>query len=665
MRTGADASASIELAAVVREARRRGVDFPALIRFPDILRAQVERLHRVFRTAMDETGYENAYRCVYPVKVNPLQQVVGEILDAGREYGMGLECGSKAELAAALPHLEDDRTLLVCNGVQDRAMLSLMLDAQQLGKNVIPVVEKIESFSELKSLAGERNIAPRFGARIRLTTEGSGRWAGCSGPNSKFGLPIAELVRLLEELRADALLHRLELLHCHPGSQVADLGVLQRAVREAAQVYASLVKGGVGLRYLDVGGGLGVNYGEAGSGPGVEVGYGMQEYAGALVAAVKEVCDGQRVPVPILITESGRAITAHHSVLIVPVLGAREREGLAAETRLPRDAREASRTLFGLARQDPGLRSGNEALALFPVIREKRRELQALFAEGRLPLEELAVTDRAYWSLCRGLLKALRDARLDPPPELEALEGGLADRVLCDFSVFRSMLDHWAIGQPFPIMPIEHLDERPARRGVLVDLTCDSDGQVNRYVSSDRDKTSLPVHSLRPGIPAYLGVFLMGAYEDIMGDAHNLFGRVSEVHVRADESGRFGIENVIPATTVEEMLAQMQYFSDDLRRRMSGLVGARIEAGALRPAAGDGMVDRYTACLRQGTYCETSPGPGAGEALTRPEPVSVDCPVSAGGRQQAGEPLTRLEPASVGAAGRLDAPAAEKVGEFG
>ena len=607
--TGAQAASPIDVVAVVEEARRRGVDFPALIRFQDVLRAQVRRLNRAFHAAIEAAGYENVYRGVYPIKVNQLHEVVDEILDAGREFGLGLECGSKAELIAALPHLQDDETLLICNGVKDHTMLGLMIAAQRLGKNVIPVVEKPKEFVDLKAQSWSKGVVPNLGVRIRLGAAGSGRWADSSGPHSKFGLSVAELVQLVDELELGGLTDRLKLLHCHLGSQIADIQALKQAVREAAQIYASLVKRGVGLRYLDVGGGLGVNYDKAGAEEEIDAGvnYSMQEYANAVVVGIKEVCDGQSVPVPTIITESGRAITAHHSVLIVPVLGTQTREALGTETVLPADAHESTRGLFERARLTTHPADPNEALEAFHEAKRRHDETRTLFALGYLSLQERAIADRAFWSLCRVLLGILEAADLEPPPaEQGELEGLLTDQILCDFSVFQSMLDHWAIGQPFPIMPIDRLDQRPAQRGLLVDLTCDSDGKVTHYVSARPDKSFLPVRPFDSVGPECIGFFLMGAYEDIMGDAHNLFGRVSEIHVYADddEEENFWIEKIIPGTAVQEMLAQVQYFPNDLHRRMSEIVRAKIQDGVVRPTVGMGILEQYMACLQQSTYCD-------------------------------------------------------------
>ena len=606
VRTRGSDSVSIDVVAVVEEARRRAVDFPLLLRFQDVLREQVRRLNQAFEAAIETFEYGNCYRGVYPIKVNQLHEVVEEILDAGREYGMGLECGSKSELVAALPYLADDETLLICNGVKDRTTLGLMVAAQRLGRSVFPVVEKLSEFAELKSLAWEKGFVPRMGARIRLATKGSGRWADCAGPNSKFGLSVSELIRLVEELELSGFSGQLQLLHCHLGSQVADIAALREAVREAAQVYASLVTRGVGLKYLDVGGGLGVNYDESGSDGAVN--YSIQEYARAVVQTVKEVCDAQGVAAPVLITESGRVLTAHHSVLIVPVLAAEGRDELDSGTTLSDSAHEASRRLMGLAETVGQTTDESVLLEAFQEATREHEQTRALFTSGCVSLEERAIADRAYWSVCRKVLDRVGNL-CPPPPEVRELEALLTDQVLCDFSVFQSILDHWAIGQAFPIMPIDRLDERPSRRGVLVDVTCDSDGRVTQYVSSHLDKTFLPVHPFEQGVPHYLGFFLMGAYEDIMGDAHNLLGRVSEVHVYADEeeAENFWIEKIIPGTAVQEMLAQVQYFPSDLHRRMSELVREKIQSGVVRPTVGMEILDQYMACFQQSTYCASGP----------------------------------------------------------
>jgi len=612
-----DSSLSIDIVDVVADICRRGLHLPVLIRFQDVLQARVRRLARAFQGAIEDARYQNVYRGVYPIKVNQLHEVVEEVLAAGRPFGLGLECGSKAELVAALPHLTDDETLLVCNGVKDTSMLRLILDAQRLGRNVVPVVEKFVEFELLMRLGAELDVQPRFGARIRLATSGSGRWQESGGDQSKFGISVPELVMLIERLGEQRAGFRL--LHFHLGSQIADIHVLKQAVKEITQVYAQLIERNVPVRYLDVGGGLGVSY-DAGYGDSGEgINYSLQEYANAVVYAVKELCDEEKVPHPILVSESGRAISAHHSVLIVEVLGAfgkdRIDEGFVPksdDTAAVRDLDEIRKRIGGATRKR--LRIA-ELLEAYHDAVEIRREADTMFGLGYLPLEQKALVERLFWSACAAIHARLSEAPPDTvPAALHELEERLSEQYLCDFSVFQSMLDHWAIDQAFPIMPIDRLDERPTRRAVLVDLTCDSDGKVDHYVSSNPDRRFIELHALEEGKPYYLGFFLMGAYQDIMGDSHNLFGRVPEVHVYADaeEPGGYYVEKVIPGTAVQDMLALVQYFPNDLHRRMNEQIRQQIESGKLRAKVGMEMLDRYMRCFEASTYYDPRESGGSG-----------------------------------------------------
>jgi arginine decarboxylase len=603
----AGTTTSMDLVKIVEELLKRGVQLPVLIRFQDILRSRVQRLNEAFRSAIEEAGYGNVYRAIYPIKVNQLHEVVDELLDAGRPFGMGLECGSKAELIAALPQV-DGETLLVCNGVKDRAMLALMLSGQRIGQNIVPVIEKYSEFNDLKGLAFQSGTMAKMGVRVRLATRGSGRWSESSGVNSKFGLSVNELVRLVNELEATGMREQLVLLHCHIGSQIADIQVLKQAAKEVTRIYVELVNRGIGLKYLDLGGGLGVNYDKGHFEEDAGINYGLQEYANAVIFSVKEVCDESNVAPPIIVTESGRALTAHHSVLIVPVLSAHAKDDAGEKIPLPKGTAQPVRALNRVLTSLANARGTPELLEAYHDANEHLEEVRSKFALGYLNLEQRALAESVYWRVCTQLLSALQkhgDAEL---PAAEEIEGLLTDQYLCDFSVFQSMLDHWAIGQPFPIMPIDRLDERPTRRGMLVDLTCDSDGKVSHYVSSLSDHRYLPVHTLDTKRPYFLGFFLMGAYEDIVGDAHNLFGRVAEAHVYADaeEPDNFWVEKILPGTAVQDMLAQVQYFPNDLHRRMSEIVRAKIQAGIVRPTQGMQILDQYMACFPQNTYCNAN-----------------------------------------------------------
>ena len=600
-----DKGTELDIAAIVEELRRRGVELPVLIRFQDVLSAQVRRLNEAFADAIRDAKYGNVYRGVYPIKVNQLHEVVDEIRDAGRPYGLGLECGSKAELIAALPQIDDD-TLLICNGVKDRSMLSLMLAGQRIGQNVVPVVERVAEFTDLMTMAGQIEQPIRIGVRVKLTTRGSGRWSESSGVNSKFGLSITELVQMLDELDRRGLSSSLVLLHCHIGSQIADIQVLKQATKEVARIYAEICQRGFSVRYLDLGGGLGVNYDKGHYEEDAGINYSLQEYANAIVFTVKDVCQANGVEQPVLVTESGRAMTAHHSVLIVPVLGVQQKYSDAPPPELPAGAPEPLRGLQRILGYVDSISATHDLLEAYHDANELLEEVRTLFSLGYLDLEQQATGDSIYFRVASAILDRLDLAAGESLPELAELQRLLTDQFLCDFSVFQSMLDHWAIGQPFPIVPIARLGERPDRRAMLVDLTCDSDGKVSHYVSNLSDNRYLPLHSLEAGIDYYLGFFLMGAYEDIVGDAHNLFGRVSEAHVYADseEPEHFWIEKIIPATAVQDMLAQVQYFPNDLHRRMNELIRARIRDGVVRPSQGMKILDQYMACFAGNTYCD-------------------------------------------------------------
>ncbi|MEX1197632.1 MAG: biosynthetic arginine decarboxylase [Pseudohongiellaceae bacterium] len=599
----------LDVMEVIAAARAEGTALPALIRFQDVIRSRVHRLNRKFREAVEEAGYEGSYRGIFPIKVNQLQEVVAEVLEAGREFDIGLECGSRAELLAALP-LVTDQTLLLCNGVKDRSMLRLVLDAQRLGQQVVPVIEKYTEFEHLLELAEEAGVKPALGVRIKLSTRGSGRWFESGGAHSKFGLTVPELVRLLEALEARGWHDALQLLHFHLGSQISDIQVLRSAVREITRIYADLVARGIPVQYLDVGGGLGVNYGEDASDPETAINYGLREYANVVVYAVKEICDEKQVPAPVLLSESGRALTAHHSMLVVPVLGVHRPDSPSAGRQPPgEDAPGVMGRLAAVLEEARRTDRSGMLLESCHDVSELREEVEQLGRLGYLNVTEIAAADSLYWSICRELLRRLSALALDPPPpEQVQLEELLTDLYLGNFSVFHSIIDHWAIEQVFPIMPLHRLSEEPDRRARIVDLTCDSDGKIGRYVSSHANPSWLPLHEYRAGETYYLGIFLVGAYQEILGDAHNLLGRVDEVHVyaREGEDGNFWIEERLKGITVKEMLSQVQYFPNDLDRRMSEFVRRQINAGHVRASDGMRWLNNYTRHLDDTTYCDTS-----------------------------------------------------------
>jgi arginine decarboxylase len=602
---------SIDLHEVVERLRERGIRYPALIRFQDLLKSRVEHLNESFRQAIADTGYQNRYQGVFPIKVNQLREVVEEILDAGKPYNYGLECGSKSELVATLPYLEAFDTLLLCNGCKDDAMMRLMLAGQQLGKNILPILERYEEYEMLLRPAREMDIPTQFGVRVRLTTAGAGLWSESGGENSKFGISLTELIKLVDELKAEAHPAALRLLHFHLGSQIADVEKVRQAIEEAAQVYAWLHRQGITVEYLDIGGGLGVNY-EADNPEALGyINYNLDDYTHTVVSAMKEACDRAGVPHPVIVSESGRAITAHHSVLIVQVLGARVKdvvESLAGPVAPHPLLAEMSALLDHLQAHRLTLEALQEAFAAAEAL---RAQVTDTFRQGDISLEQKARFERLYWSACFALNeRAHHLVPGDLPPSLATLDRQLVDHYLCDFSIFRSLIDHWAIGQRFPIMPIHRLDEAPTRRGTLADLTCDSDGQVKDFVSPEGDRHFLELHRLNPDQPYYLGFFLMGAYQDIMGDMHNLFGRVTEVHVYADEEepGDFYVEEILKGATIEEQLAMVQYYPNDLERRMASLIQQQVKAGRVRPHAGVQLLEQYRRAFRDYTYLNMDGG---------------------------------------------------------
>lgn len=614
----------IDIKEVVDELIGQGVQFPLLLRFQDLLTTRVVQLNEAFQTAIAEAGYEGGYTGVYPVKVNQLREVVDEIVEAGKPYQFGLECGSKAELIATLPRLASDETLLISNGYKDESMLRLMLTFQGIGKRVVPVVEKYAEFETILRIAREMGQPARFGLRVKLATVSAGQWETSSGDLSKFGLPFPELLDAVERVEAEGDMDAIQVLHFHLGSQIGDIQALKTAVKEIARVYAHLVRRGLRIPYLDVGGGLGVNYDALPLGGGRSgVDYSVQEYANAIVYAVREVCDAEGVPHPRLVSENGRAITAHHSVLIVEALGASAKRTADPDFRPRKGDHELVRDLFemwtrlrldtpeGEARRF----SLGELLEAYHDVVELRQKADALFGFGYLDLEQKALAERLYWSICTAINDRVHRAGPDwLPPELHALDDVLVDQVLCDFSVFQSLMDYWSIGQRFPIMPIHRLDEAPTRRSTLVDLTCDSDGKINRFVSPDGDKRALELHALRPGERYFLGVFLVGAYQDILGDAHNLFGGVTEAHVfaDADEPGGYYIDELLPGTTVEEMLARVQYFPSELQQKVQKLLRAKTREDKIRPKVAKEILEQYRAFFGAYTYYDpTSSAPKA------------------------------------------------------
>src|SRR5438477_4419687 len=565
----------IDLLEVVNEARNRGLGFPLVIRFQDLLRHRVESVNRAFQTAMSEFGYRNEYRGVFPIKVNQLREVIEEIIDAGLQFHFGLEAGSKPELVAALAMHKDPESLIICNGYKDPAFIRIALLGRKLGKSVIIVVEKPEELEQTIRASKEVGVEPHIGIRVRLHSKGSGKWSPSGSENAKFGLDTTSLLAASQTLNEAGLAHCLKLVHFHVGSQVTDISTIRRAVREAARYYAKLAKLGYELGYLDVGGGLGVDYDGSRSDFDSSTNYSLQEYANDVVWNIMDVCDSEGVAHPAIVSDSGRAIVAHHSVLLMEAFSSIERTA----PKLKVEATEKDHKLVGdILDVKQRLKRGNRIESLHDS-QQIKEESQQMFDLGLLDLESKAKIETVYWQLAQQIVNMHRGLRF-VPEEVKQLEISLGDQYICNFSVFQSLLDHWALGQLFPIMPIHRLTTAPDRNGMIVDITCDSDGKASKFTDLQDVRETLPLHRIKPGEIYYLGVFMVGAYQDIMGDLHNLFGRVTEVHVFLDpdeESGWY-IEEVIEGSTIGEVLAMTQWDKVELMRLLKTQVDAAIKS---------------------------------------------------------------------------------------
>jgi arginine decarboxylase len=584
----------------LREAQALNLNAPLLIRFQDLLRHRVETLNSAFNDAIAEHKYRGSYRGVFPIKVNQLREVVEEILDAGRPFNYGLEVGSKPEMFAGLAIHNDPEALLVCNGYKDNTFIRMALLGRKLGKKVILIAEKLSEVRTITKIAAEMNVEPWIGMRVRLLSKGKGKWATSGGEHAKFGLSTAEILEAIEILREAKMESAFKLLHFHIGSQIPDILTIKRAVREAAMYYAKLHKLGHPLEYLDVGGGLAIDYDGSRSEFHSSMNYTLEEYASDIIYNVMDVCDDEKVPHPNIVSESGRAIVAHHSVLVVQAFGAIEKTPIeprvvrASDHKLTREILEIDRDLTD--------ENVNEAWHDLQQIKEQS---QQMFELGLLPLDVKARIETLYWEIAEKLQNII--THMDPdevPEDLRTLNIELADQHICNFSVFQSLLDHWALGQLFPIVPIHRLNEKPQLESTLVDITCDSDGKVSKYIDRNDVRETLPLHELRDGTPYYLGIFLTGAYQDIMGDIHNLFGRVNEVHVflDADEESGFYIEEEIPGNTIGEVLAMTQYDWRDLEKRMKAQIDAAIKQDILRPNEGMRLLQEFERGLKDQTY---------------------------------------------------------------
>ncbi|MDD4279054.1 MAG: biosynthetic arginine decarboxylase [Candidatus Sumerlaeales bacterium] len=604
-------SVKIDLVDVVKQARSEGLRFPLLLRFQDILRDRVVKINRAFYRAIEEENYQGNYRGVFPVKVNQLREVVEEIVDAGKVYHTGLEVGSKPELMAALAIHEDDESFIICNGYKDEAYIRMAMMGRRLGKRVMMVAEKIEEVKAIVSIAQDLHITPAIGFRVRLATPSEGMWATSSGESAKFGLTTMDLMEALKYLKEENKLNTVRLVHFHIGSQIPSISAIKNAVREAARYYAKMRKMGMDhLDYMDVGGGLGVDYDGSNTNSASSANYSLQEYASDIVYTVKNICDSEIVPHPTLISESGRAIVAYHTVLVVEAFGAIEKTKSHYDlTVFPNDHPMINQMadIKNAMMQNP-----LEALHDAQQIKDDSRRM---FELGNLDLETKARIETFYWHVVEEVVdeyKRRADSDSDDsdlPEEIYELLPHMADQYLCNFSVFQSLMDYWALGQVFPIMPIHRLDEEPTVEGVLVDITCDSDGKVCDFVDIKEDsRPTLPLHPLKKNESYLLGFFMTGAYQDIMGDLHNLFGRANEAHIFVDEmeDGGFYIEEMIKGNSISQVLEQTQYNKRELEKNLRRSVSVAIKRHIIRANDGMKLLAEYEQMLTNPTYLDFS-----------------------------------------------------------
>ncbi len=590
----------LDLFELANDLEEQGVGLPLLLRFSDILRSRIESLNEKFAHAREEYGYEGGYTTVYPIKVNQQRHVVEEIVEFGKSAGVGLECGSKPELQAVLGLAEHTDHLIVCNGYKDEEFMRLALMGQKLGHQVFIVLEQLSEVDVLLQVADELGVNPTAGVRIKLYSEGSGRWAKSGGEKSKFGLSTAQLVKLVDKLRALGRLDILKLIHFHLGSQITDIRYIKSGLQEVSRYYAELRGLGVDITHVDVGGGLGVDYDGSGSTSQASVNYTLQEYADDVIYTISEACRQHHLPMPHIISESGRALTAHHALLLLSVIDVESQ----ADNAVPELTKDQHTLLHEMAADYAAVSKRVSKKRVREVYHDAtfdKERAQELFNSGVLTLRDRAVAEQIYLSTIATVARIAQKDRDEYTDIIDDLEATMVDRYFCNFSLFQSLPDSWAIDQIFPIMPIHRLNEEPTRRGTIQDVTCDSDGKIETFIGDRVPHKSLELHPFNDGDPYIIGIFLTGAYQEILGDLHNLFGDTNAVHIRLSESKGYEVTDLVHGDTVTEVLDYVQFRASDLlatfRRKVANAKGvARQDANM--------FIADYVAGLEGYTYLE-------------------------------------------------------------
>lgn len=589
----------IDISEVLEEMKAQNIPLPIVVRFHDILRSHVKVINETFRDVIKEANYQGHYAGVYPIKVNQMREVVEEIVDAGTPYDFGLEAGSKPELLSVLAYNDNLNALTILNGYKDEDYLRLALLGNKLGRKCIVVIEKFSELHKILKLAREMNVEPLIGLRAKMAIKGSGKWSDSGGEKAKFGLTIAEMLTCVQILREENYLNSLKLFHFHVGSQVTDIRTIKEVIREGGRIYAKLAQLGAPLEYFDCGGGLGVDYDGSQSTSDSSMNYKLHDYASDIVYILKEICDAEKVKHPNIVTESGRAITARHSCVITNVIDKIE----TSFTDYATDKQAGEHSLVSNIREILEMLNEENAQEVYNDALDIKRECQNAFRLGILKLEERAVIETLFWKITKkisGLLPLMEFI----PENLYDIDQGVAPQYLCNFSIFQSAPDMWAIGQLLPIVPITRLNEKPEVLGTLVDITCDSDGKINKFIDINETRNLLPLHELRPNEEYHIGLFLTGAYQDVMGDLHNMFGRLNEVHVFCDDEDPtdFYIEEVIKGSSAENVLSAMQYNPEAMAYTMKKNIDRQIAGGKINPREGVRLVDFYESCLKSYTY---------------------------------------------------------------
>jgi arginine decarboxylase len=593
----------IDFKEVVEEIKQEGIQFPVVVRFHDILRSQVALLNQTFQQTVKDAEYQGEYMGVYPIKVNQMREVVEEIVDAGAPFNYGLEAGSKAELLTVMALNTNTESLTILNGYKDQEFMQLALLSRKLGRKTIVVIEKFSELILLVKIAKELNIMPIVGVRSKMTVKGRGKWESSGGDRAKFGLTISEIINAARYLEEHGMAGCLKLLHFHIGSQLTDIRAVKESITEGAMIYSELHKMGFKLDYVDVGGGLGIDYDGSQSTNESSRNYNMQEYVADIVYGMKQVCDLENVPHPTLVSESGRAITAHHSCVVTEVVGEIKAHGTGVAT-LPM---EGEHNLVSDMRELAEIIDNQDNLQeIFNDASQFKEQALSAFKLRVISLEELAKIETLYWQIMKKVQLRLRDAEF-VPEEMQELDFALSSQYLCNFSVFQSAADTWAIDQLLPVVPLTRMNEKPTINCSLVDITCDSDGKLDQFISENGISNIVPMHKLVPDEDYYLGLFLTGAYQDVMGDMHNLFGRLNEVHIFShDEDPQgFYIEEMVKGSSVEDVLSIMQYNPSSMAKSMKKMIDVHVAQGQMKPREGVKWTDFYEDCLKGYTYLKT------------------------------------------------------------